>query len=142
MKNKQFLAIVAIIFLFLVTVFAMYYAAENNTIYYRASDVEVQEVFAYSVIQAEVSAYTSTPEETDDTPFISASNKTVFDGMAANNCLPFGTHIEIDGRIYVVEDRMNRRYGCENFDIWVESKNEAYDFGRQQKLVTIIPQEI
>ena len=41
-----------------------------------------------------VTAYSSTPEETDDTPFITASNTRVRHGIVATNMLPFGTRIQ------------------------------------------------
>jgi 3D (Asp-Asp-Asp) domain-containing protein len=82
--------------------------------------------------QVWVTAYTSTPEETDNTPFITASNKTVKDGFMAANFLPFGTKVKIpdlfDDKIFVVEDRMHPRKG--NFvDIWMSSKSKALKFG-------------
>jgi len=80
-------------------------------------------------IKIEVSAYSSEIGQTDDTPHITASNKAVGDGIVANNCLPFGTKVLIGDKIYVVEDRMNKRYGCERFDIWVSSRAEAMEWG-------------
>ena len=82
-------------------------------------------------ILATVTAYSSDPEQTDDSPFITASNTHVRPGIIANNCLPFGTKVEVAGVIYEVEDRMNSRYGCDYFDIWFESTEEAWKFGRQ-----------
>ncbi len=86
---------------------------------------------------AEISAYSSTVDQTDDTPFITASNKKVRDGIVANNCLDFGTRVKIDNRVYIVEDRMNRRYGCEHFDIWMSDTDDALDWGRQKLLIEI-----
>ncbi len=80
----------------------------------------------------EFSAYTSEASQTDSTPFIMASGKRVYDGAIANNCLPFGNKVEVNGKTYTVEDRMNKRYGCDHFDIWFKSKAEALKFGRQQ----------
>src|SRR3989344_1966573 len=60
------------------------------------------------------SAYSSTPDQTDDSPFITAWNTRVRDGIIAANFLPFGTKIKIPDaygdKIFIVEDRMNRRY--------------------------------
>jgi len=79
-----------------------------------------------------VTGYSSSPDETDETPFITANNSFVRDGVAASNVLPFGTKIKIPSlfgdKIFVVEDRMNPRYR-ENIDIWFESKQDALDFG-------------
>lgn len=85
-----------------------------------------------------VSAYTSDPLETDDTPFITASGQTVRDGIVANNCLPFGSKILINNKIFEVQDRMNRRYSCANFDLWYADKASALQFGRQELEITFI----
>lgn len=80
-----------------------------------------------------VTAYTSSPEETDDTPFITASGKYVEDGIIANNLLPFGTKIRIPelygDKIFTVEDRMHSRKGKYQADIWMAEKSEARIFG-------------
>ena len=80
-----------------------------------------------------VTAYTSSPEETDDTPFITASGKYVEDGIIANNLLPFGTKIRIPelygDKIFTVEDRMHSRKGKYQADIWMANKSEARIFG-------------
>jgi len=80
-----------------------------------------------------VTAYSSTVEETDDTPFITASGEWVEDGIVANNLLSFGTQIrlpEIFGdKIFIVKDRMNSRKSNYHVDIWFSSKTEAIKFG-------------
>jgi 3D (Asp-Asp-Asp) domain-containing protein len=81
------------------------------------------------LIQAKVTAFTSDPAETDSTPNITASGYPTGPGIVANNCLPFGTEVEIAGEVYEVLDRMNERYGCEWFDIWVDAKHVAYNWG-------------
>ena len=86
---------------------------------------------------AEVSAYSSTPDQTSGNPFITASGLRVHDGVIANNCLDFGTNVIIEGKEYRVLDRMNRRYGCDNYDIWKNSRTEALVFGRQQLEIII-----
>jgi len=42
-----------------------------------------------------ITAYSSTVDQTDDTPFITANGSFVRDGIVANNMLPFGTKIKI-----------------------------------------------
>ncbi len=89
--------------------------------------------------EAEVSAYNAEEAQTDDSPFIMANNQKVHEKAVANNCLPFGTKIEIEGMgEYIVSDRMNTRYGCQNFDVFMWDKNEALAFGRQAKNYRII----
>lgn len=79
-----------------------------------------------------VTAYASTPEETDSTPFETAMGTLVHDGIVATNMLPFGTKVSFPklfgDKIFVVEDRMNARK--KNFiDIWMPKKSDAVRFG-------------
>jgi len=78
------------------------------------------------------SAYTATVSQTDSTPTITASNQKVRDGIVANNCLPFGTKIKVNNKIFEIQDRMNERYGCDKFDIYMWDYSEAIDFGIQK----------
>ncbi|MBI5732137.1 MAG: 3D domain-containing protein [Candidatus Magasanikbacteria bacterium] len=79
-----------------------------------------------------VTAYTSSPEETDETPFITASGNYAQFGVAAANFLPLGTQIRLPRlfgeQIFVVEDRLNSRYN-NRVDIWLPVKNDAQNFG-------------
>ncbi len=83
-------------------------------------------------------AYSSTPDQTDDTPFITASGTQVHEGVVAANFLPIGTTIRIPelygNRVFTVEDRMHPRKGYQ-VDIWFPSKAEALRFGT--KIITI-----
>lgn len=88
-----------------------------------------------------VTAYSSTPEETDDTPFITAMNSSVRDGIVAANFLPFGTRIQIPAhfgdKVFTVEDRMHRRKT--NFvDIWMPTKEDAKQFGISYTSIVIL----
>ncbi len=78
------------------------------------------------------SAYNAEENQTDADPFTMASGKKVYLGAVANNCLPFGTKIKVNGKIKIVEDRMNSRYDCNHFDIFMESYDEAIQFGRRE----------
>ncbi len=88
-----------------------------------------------------ITAYSSTPEETDDTPFITASGKTVRDGIVAANFLPIGCKIQIPSlfgnKTFVVEDRMNSRYK-NSVDIWMTSKSKALYFGASYADIVIL----
>lgn len=80
-----------------------------------------------------VTAYSSSPDETDDDPFITASGKEVWDGVIASNFLTLGTKVRIPkifgDKVFVVEDRMNPRM-TNVVDVWMPSKDEAKQFGR------------
>lgn len=93
-------------------------------------------------VKMTITAYTSRPEETDDTPFITASNTQVRDGILANNMLPFGTKVRIPelygDKIFTVEDRMNRRMGNYRADIWMADYSEAVNFGAKTVDIEII----
>ena len=78
------------------------------------------------------SAYNAEVGQTDSDPFTMASGKKVFEGAVANNCLPFGTKVKVGEKIYEVQDRMNSRYDCDHFDIYMESYDDAIKFGRKQ----------
>ncbi len=88
-----------------------------------------------------VTAYSSTPEETDDTPHITASGKEVRDGIVAANFLPLGSKIQIPetfgDKVFIVEDRMHRRKT--NFvDIWMPTKELALKFGITQTEIVLM----
>ncbi len=88
-----------------------------------------------------ISAYSSTPDQTDDSPFITARGTYVRDGIIAANFLPFGTKIKIPeifgDKIFVVEDRMNRRY-WQKIDIWFPDRQSALEFGVKTAKIQII----
>ena len=89
---------------------------------------------AVKVYKTTITGYSSTPEETDDTPFTTASGTPTRPGVVAANFLPFGTKIRIPAlfgdRIFTVEDRMHIR-NSDKVDIWFSSKEEALNFGRR-----------
>ncbi len=88
-----------------------------------------------------VSAYSSTPDQTDDSPFITAKGTYVRDGIVATNFLPFGTAIKIPAvygdKIFIVEDRMNKRYQT-NVDIWMADRQSALQFGRRNLVIEVL----
>lgn len=92
------------------------------------------------IIKAEVSAYTSAVDETDDTPHITASGEITRHGIVAcPSRFEFGTKIEIEGQIFECQDRMAGRYRSGNyFDVWVESKEVAYKWGRKNLNIKIL----
>jgi len=93
-------------------------------------------------IKVVITAYSSTPDQTDDTPFTTASGKQVADGIVANNMLPFGTKIRIPDlygdKIFVVEDRMHSRKSDYQFDIWFPERHLAVNFGVKTAEIEIL----
>ena len=83
-------------------------------------------------------AYTACVDETDSEPTITASNQVVRKGIIANNCLPFGTKIKVKNKIYEVQDRMNGRFGCNKFDIYMCDHYDAVNFGIKELSYEII----
>lgn len=83
-------------------------------------------------IRVLVTAYSSSPEETDNTPLITASGTYVRYGVVAANFLPLGTKIRLPGifgeQIFVVEDRLSEDYN-DRVDVWFFTKEEALKFG-------------
>ena len=79
-----------------------------------------------------VTAYSSTVDQCDSTPFITAHNTRVRDGIIAANFLPFHTKVKIPelfgNKVFEVEDRMNTKYS-DRVDIWMESRADAIHFG-------------
>ncbi|OGH88964.1 MAG: hypothetical protein A2537_03040 [Candidatus Magasanikbacteria bacterium RIFOXYD2_FULL_36_9] len=93
-----------------------------------------------------LTAYTSTPGQTDDSPFIAASGKRVYDGMVAANWLPMGTKIKIPAlygdKVFTVDDRMNPRYGYGRMDVWLDAPVvQAKKFGVKRTAVEIYYEE-
>ena len=87
-------------------------------------------------------AYTSRPSETDSSPFITAYNTRVRKGIVANNCLTKGTKVDILGITYVIEDKMNSRYGCNVFDVWHGDLTEARKWGKKTTdILVYVPQD-
>jgi len=94
------------------------------------------------------SAYSSTPHQTDDSPFITANGEHVYWGGVAANILdtnnrniPFGTKLMIPDlfgdQIFTVNDRMNRRYK-NNLDVWFSDTADAREFGRKTIKIVIV----
>jgi 3D (Asp-Asp-Asp) domain-containing protein len=84
--------------------------------------------------QTVATAYNSLESQTDSSPWITASGSRCRKGVIAANHLPFGTKVMIEGfgdQIFVVEDRMNRRYK-KRIDIWMRSYRDAIKFGKRE----------
>ncbi len=88
-----------------------------------------------------VTAYSSSVDETDSTPFITASGTKTRDGVVASNLFPIGAKIKIPelfgDKVLVVEDRMHNRF-TDRIDVWMPSKWSALRFGKQRAAVEIV----
>lgn len=86
-------------------------------------------------------AYSSTPDQTDSTPFITAWNTRVRDGIIAANFLPFGTKIRIPevfgDKTFVVEDRMHKRFYY-RIDVWFPERQLAKEFGIKKVKIEVV----
>lgn len=90
-----------------------------------------------------ITAYSSSPDETDDTPCITASGTKCRQGIIACNSIEFGKQIFIDSMGWFtcedkVSERMSKRAGYSTIDIWMPTKKEAKKFGIQTRSVWTI----
>ena len=102
------------------------------------SDNPEKETFSKMVI---VTAYSSTPDQTDSTPFTTASGTNVRDGVIASNFLKFGAKVQFPklygDKIFVVEDRMAPKNN-HKMDIWFPDRQSAKQFGVKFTEVVIL----
>ncbi|MFA5084197.1 MAG: hypothetical protein WC475_02340 [Candidatus Paceibacterota bacterium] len=88
-----------------------------------------------------ITAYSSTPEQTDSTPFITASGSLVEEGIVACNFLAFDTKIRIPelygDKVFTVKDRMAKK-NSHKIDIWFPTTEQAEQFGVQKTTVEIV----
>lgn len=87
-----------------------------------------------------VTAYTAREEETDDTPCITASGHNICEeelNVVATNELPLLSTVLIDGKLYQVLDRTNKRYTYV-YDILMPTVSEARQWGKQLHEVTLL----
>ena len=93
------------------------------------------------LLEMTVTAYSSSEDQTDSSPYITAMGTVVEDGIVATNALPFGTRVKIPDifgdKIFIVEDRMNRRFR-RRLDVWMPNRAKAQSFGVQQTRVEVL----
>lgn len=106
-----------------------------------APTLEIATSSVLSVLSMRITAYASVPDETDNTPFITADGSHVADGIAASNILPFGTKIEIPAlfgdKVFTIHDRMSQRVK-NTIDLWMPSVAKAIYFGAQHASVLVL----
>ncbi|MFH1162433.1 MAG: 3D domain-containing protein [Candidatus Jorgensenbacteria bacterium] len=88
-----------------------------------------------------VTAYSSSPDETDSTPSVTAMNTETHDGIVAANFLPLGSKIRIPAlfgdKVFLVEDRMHRRK-IDFVDVWMPTKEGATTFGITRTTIEVL----
>ena len=101
----------------------------------------VNESLPPKMLSVILTAYSSTVDQTDDTPFTTASNTRTRDGVIAANFLAFGTKVKIPGifgdKVFTVEDRMAKKHDGK-IDIWFPERYLAKNFGVQEAEVLIL----
>jgi 3D (Asp-Asp-Asp) domain-containing protein len=113
--------------------------AESDVAYVRLSPPALRVAFVVTA-----TAYSSTVDQTDSTPFITASGTRVRPGVLAvsrdllRTCCPFRTRVGINGQEFVVEDTMARRWR-NRVDIWKSSREEALWWGVQTVRMEVLP---
>ena len=88
-----------------------------------------------------VTAYSSTSDQTDNTPCIAAKGFDLCDAYTkfgegntiAANFLAINKHVKLPelfgDKTFVVRDRMNERYGQGRIDVWMPTREMAKEFG-------------
>ncbi len=88
-----------------------------------------------------MTAYSSTPDQTDGDPFTTASGKRVEPGVTASNAFPMGTQFTIPEYsgdvVYTVWDRHSTRLSP-RIDIWMPSRQEAIQFGVKRYAIHVL----
>ena len=109
-------------------------APESYTPYLKANSL-----FYYTYLgEAEITGYSSEVEQTDDTPFVTASGASVRNGfIACPRGMEFGDDVLIDGKVYSCQDVMSKKYP-NRFDIWFATRQEALDYGIQIEEVYLV----
>ena len=125
---------------FIVEAYATSYIVEQGVIYAPLVPPTEEEVVNQK-FWVSVTAYSSTTDQTDSSPFVTASGTNVRDGVVAANFLPIGAKIKIPSifgdKVFVVEDRMNQRY-WHYVDIWMPTRYEALQFGVRTLQIEVI----
>ena len=88
-----------------------------------------------------ITGYSSTPDQTDSSPFTTAAGTQVRDGVVAANFLSFGTKVKLPQlygeKVFVVEDRM-AKHNSHKLDIWFPDRESALQFGVRRADVLVL----
>lgn len=106
----------------------------------RSSSLTVRSDLAQGgMVRVLSTAYSSTIDQTDASPFITASGRKVGPGIIAANFLPLGTKVRIGRTIYTVWDRLNPRYDDKYIvDIWQPTRVQALSYGARVVVLEVV----
>lgn len=99
-----------------------------------------------TAVDVTITAYSSSPAETDSTPTITASGHRLSPGdhvIAVSRDLeaaglPFGSRVFIPSLgWFTVEDRMNKRWR-KRVDVWMERRADAIRFGKKKVTIYVL----
>lgn len=114
-----------------------------------ATVVRARRTIPFSTNTVLVTAYSSTADQTDSSPCITANGfnvcKNNMENVIAANFLPFGARVrfpEMFGdREFVVHDRMHKRFSS-RVDIWMKTRTAAKQFGVKRLKMEVVSQQI
>lgn len=96
------------------------------------------EASSYTEQWCNVSAYTASVDECGKSDGVTASGVKAVPGVTIScDHLKFGTKVIIAGHTYIVQDRFGGGYS-DRIDIFMNTKSEAFKFGRRYMKVVII----
>ncbi len=145
--NKAKKTVLSAIFAALITTSVQPQIAHAEAISTNSFESSVPEVVAIPVIikqtlRITATAYSSTPDQTDATPFTTSNGTEVYDGLIAANWLKYGTKIRIPDmfgdKVFTVNDRMNARYDTGRLDVWMKTRDAAKQFGIRHIRIQVI----
>ncbi len=114
---------------------------EESSFYVQPVPPRKKQVQVVRTEHVPMTAYSSTPDQTDSTPYTTASGTRTRHGVVAANFLPIGTKLRIPDhfgdQVFVVEDRMNSRY-WKKVDVWMPTRAQALRFGARHEEIEII----
>lgn len=115
---------------------------ESQTFTFSPPSREYKVINTYTI---PITAYSSTPDQTDNTPCITANGFNLCEhnqeDVIAANFLPFGTKVRIPeyfgDQIFTVQDRMNSRYYY-RADIWMQDRAPAIKWGIKYTKIEVV----
>jgi len=118
-----------------------YIAAPNQPTKPSAKNVTQKISRAVKELVVSITGYSSTIDQTDASPFITANGTYVYDGLVAANFLPFHAKIQIPDyfgdKVFTVEDRMNKKFQ-NRVDVWFPDRESALEFGHRVLKIKIL----